>query len=291
MLTLLAVWLGVWTHGARRQRQAVEAVTALGGKVAYAFEPNLDPRAKPLPIAKPAAPAWLRRALGDDYFSDVTAVFFINTDISDAEVETIAQLTQLRTLWICEPKVTDAALEKLAGLDQLMVLNLRSTQATSDGLAHLAGLAELRYLNLGETLVEDDGLHHLIGLKKLEVLECVRDPANATLAFAMEEPTEIECTNTPLYIMLDILQARHGIPPFEFELGQADLTPEVPINMKDSGLTLRDLLAQLLDPHGLGWRIEGQRLLITPAADAGRRSGLDGLRKSLPALKEVKVDW
>ena len=61
-MTALAVWLGVVVNRATEQREAVEAIEALGGYVIYDWQaPSSD-------AEQLAGPAWLRRAVGDDFF-------------------------------------------------------------------------------------------------------------------------------------------------------------------------------------------------------------------------------
>jgi hypothetical protein len=57
-VTLLAVWLGLWTDRARRQRVAVQRVRELGGDIRYDYENQKG--------GQPPGPEWLRRLLGDE---------------------------------------------------------------------------------------------------------------------------------------------------------------------------------------------------------------------------------
>jgi hypothetical protein len=78
-LTALAVWLGIVVNRARQQREAVEAIEALGGAVFFDWEyPN-----------KPIRGAWLRRIVGNQFSQEVEAVFFR----SDLPVTTILNST------------------------------------------------------------------------------------------------------------------------------------------------------------------------------------------------------
>ncbi len=64
--TLLALWLGVQTDRAIKQRRAVEVVERLGGSVNYRHqrkgENGYDRKAEHW------SPTWLRRFVGDDFF-------------------------------------------------------------------------------------------------------------------------------------------------------------------------------------------------------------------------------
>jgi hypothetical protein len=69
-----------------------------------------------------------------------------------------------------EAKITDAGLEHLQGLTELRTLDLTHTAITNAGLAHLKELAKLKHLNLSLTAVDDAGLEHLAGLTDLQEL-------------------------------------------------------------------------------------------------------------------------
>ena len=100
LLTVFAVWLGVVVHRAREQREAVEAIEALGGTVAYDWQQeSTSPFYSPV-ASQPLGPAWLRRIVGDDFFQNASQVNF-GSPISPIEIElskAIPCLKQLRTL-------------------------------------------------------------------------------------------------------------------------------------------------------------------------------------------------
>jgi hypothetical protein len=67
-------------------------------------------------------------------------------------------------------QITDAGLEHVEGLRQLRYLMISGKGVTDAGMRHLKGLSQLRYLELDETLVGDHGLEDLRGLKQLGTL-------------------------------------------------------------------------------------------------------------------------
>jgi hypothetical protein len=71
-------------------------------------------------------------------------------------------------------KVTNAWLEELKGLPNLRALSLSHTKVTNAGLKHLKGLAKLQYLDLSSTKVTSSGLEHLKGLENLRYLDVRR---------------------------------------------------------------------------------------------------------------------
>ncbi len=67
-------------------------------------------------------------------------------------------------------KLTDAALEHLEGLTNLRSLDLTNSKVTDVGLKHLIGLTNLQSLELWDTQVTDAGMEHLEGLTNLSKL-------------------------------------------------------------------------------------------------------------------------
>jgi len=120
VLTALAVWLGVIVNRARDQREAAEAIGALGGSVSYDYQlsPNLQLQFNPdgtftLNESK-AGPAWLQRLIGDDYFQNVERVCVPERKV----LESIPHLKMLRHL---------KNLDVTEGLSSEMEHRLRST--------------------------------------------------------------------------------------------------------------------------------------------------------------------
>ncbi len=92
-------------------------------------------------------------------------IVFVNlsgTQVTDAGLEHLKGLTNLRRLYLSGTKVTDAGLEHLKGLTNLEHLSLSSTKVTDAGLEHLKGLTKLRALALKGTQVTN------VGVKKLQ---------------------------------------------------------------------------------------------------------------------------
>jgi hypothetical protein len=64
------------------------------------------------------------------------------------DLKDLAELTNLRALYLFYLPVTDADLKHVAALKNLQVLDLSSTRVTDAGIRELAGLKDLRWLNL-----------------------------------------------------------------------------------------------------------------------------------------------
>jgi WD40 repeat protein len=110
----------------------------------------------------------------------VIRVIFQGTAVTDAGLEHLEVLTQLRSLNLAYTKVTDTGLQYLKGMTQLQQLYLGNTGAKDAGLEHLKGMAQLRFLDLSNTLAPhsatapqaamDAGLKQLKGLTQLQLL-------------------------------------------------------------------------------------------------------------------------
>ena len=102
LLTALAVWLGVVINRAREQREAVKAIEALGGEVAYDWAWDVKtPKG-------PTGPAWLRRLIGDDFFQTVERVSFYNASDCVAAIPDLRRLRELESVSV-EPPTSKAA--------------------------------------------------------------------------------------------------------------------------------------------------------------------------------------
>jgi hypothetical protein len=156
LLTLLVAigmsYIAVTVQDQRRQHEAVKAIRKIGGWA------NSEP-------------TWLGRLLRDDSLVNVAEARLSGTAVTDAELESLRGLSQLRRLDLSGTDVTDAGLVYLETLSQLRWLALRNTRVTDAGLMHLQGLHRLQSLQLGGTRVTDAGLAHLEKLGQLRTLE------------------------------------------------------------------------------------------------------------------------
>ena len=204
LLTLLVAiacsWLAVKMEQARNQREVVEAIVEGHGWVSYDYK--FTASGELLPEAAPPKQTWLRKLLGDDFFTRV-ACAYVRTDAGLVRPDA---LSHLRILILDGTQVTDAGLACLKGLTQLQELDVyqfavseegfarlpafaTQTQVTLDlpqfqspprppdfkitdaGLAHIKGLTRLQRLWLVNAPVTDAGLAHLKGLAQLRELE------------------------------------------------------------------------------------------------------------------------
>jgi len=113
-----------------------------------------------------------------DKSGKVISVKFGGTNVTDAGLVYLKQLTSLRELNLNATKVTDAGLVHLKRLSGLKSLALNYTKVTDAGLAHLTGLTSLRELSLNVTKITDAGFVHLKGLTNLRTLNLSGDRIN-----------------------------------------------------------------------------------------------------------------
>jgi Leucine-rich repeat (LRR) protein len=157
-----ASWLGRKIERKREEQVAVTAIAESGSIVRYdgsKFEPT--------------GPKWLRRLLGNGFFSEVSGIEFHKA--TDAQLEYLDALPQLQYLTLTGNDITDAGLIHLKGLTQLRSLFLEKTKITDAGLAELQDLPHLEALYLWKTKVTDAGLERLkelTGLMDLQLDSC-----------------------------------------------------------------------------------------------------------------------
>lgn len=183
IVTIAAIWLAWATSKAQKQKAAIEALAQFDSTVFYEhsydtdenliFHPD-DPRTP--------GPAWLRRIVGDDFFTTVNYVSLAagstkeRPPITDEKLadlrghlESLPGLKSLNLMFTDE--VTDAGVAELVELTSLEELNIMSPLVTSEGLVHLASLRRLRRLSLSSAYgIADDGLEQLQQFPKLEEL-------------------------------------------------------------------------------------------------------------------------
>jgi hypothetical protein len=104
-------WLAVKLKQAKQQREAVEQIVKLGGEVEYDWQ--FDEKWTFATNAKMPTPQWLRSQLGDDLFQSVIVVEVYGTEVTDAVLEHLKGLSQLRWLFLDGTQVTDAGVKKL----------------------------------------------------------------------------------------------------------------------------------------------------------------------------------
>lgn len=155
-------WFVVKRQGVARQRSAVDAILKAGGSVKYDYQSVQG--------AEPPGPLWLRKLVGNDFFTSVVSVNLSESQITDAQLECLESLPTLQELDLYGTKTSDVGLGHVGGLVHLERLGVDGTQITDSGLEQLSGLPQLGNLDLSGTKVTDAGLKYLKILPNLEVL-------------------------------------------------------------------------------------------------------------------------
>jgi hypothetical protein len=150
---------------ARRQADAVKTMQRLGATIYYDFHHYYDPDSTINRWRKPTDWMWARIVLGNDFFSNVYLVEFIEyrdthlringrftsfmgpiptpTELSrnaDKYVHLLESLPNLSRLDLNHSEVSDAAIPALAKLDSLKALWVDDTNITAQGAARLGKL-------------------------------------------------------------------------------------------------------------------------------------------------------
>ena len=90
------------------------------------------------------------------------------TQVSDAGLLHLRNLTNLEWLMLIEARVSDAGLENIKSLTNLKMLYLDRTSVTNAGMSSLAGMANMEILTLNGTSITDAGLQQLKDLRRLK---------------------------------------------------------------------------------------------------------------------------
>jgi hypothetical protein len=200
--TVVAIWFGWKMNEAREQKEAVEWIREMGGRVGYEYQREQSYLDDPVP----PGPNWLRDLLGIDFMDDVDSVWLGGSELNDltplaglksveslnlrntqvtdltilssfdklkwlslsntevSDLTPLIELKNLDTLYLDNTEINDLA--ALSGLENLESLELRNTSV--DDVTPLAGLAKLRALDVSNTPVDD--LNPLAGLMSLQLL-------------------------------------------------------------------------------------------------------------------------
>ena len=155
-LFLASLVLGIWTSRSLNQKRAIIALKKLGGDVMYD-----DYESRRLDSA-------IARWLGPDFAYGPYSIDLGETDISDADLQHVAQLPSIVDLQLHETNVTGTGFDNLLPLKKLESLTLGGTKITNESLRHVGQMTSLTYLGVGHnTNIGDDGIRYLSALKNL----------------------------------------------------------------------------------------------------------------------------
>src|SRR5947209_1562003 len=141
-------WLENKIGRKRREREAVEAILKLGGRVTYDYQTEKQ--------AGPRGPGWLRGVIGENFFCEVDVVLLrANSKIGDGDLALVKEFPHLHSLSLRGTGVGDAGIVNLKSLSELQFLALGETNVTDAGLEAVACLRQLQSLSLSLTNVSD----------------------------------------------------------------------------------------------------------------------------------------
>ena len=184
LIVVVAVPTGWAARTIRAQRAAVAAVRAGGGSVAFDWQferVGTAPNGRPIYRKEPAAPAWLRRWLGDELFEAVQTVRFPGRATPEAPAA-LVQCDRLERFDLGDSTGAGDGLRPLRGLRRLESVSISGFAITDPLLADLAAIRSLRELNIGQVVVRpapgskpgspaaDEGFARLAALPRLEKL-------------------------------------------------------------------------------------------------------------------------
>jgi hypothetical protein len=99
---------------------------------------------------------------------EVLDIFGRDNLITQAGIDPLLRLRNLRTLHLCRMAVDDADLEHLHRLENLEVVNLSRTPVTNAALDHLLQLPKLRVLILDSTKITGEGAQRIMKHPQIE---------------------------------------------------------------------------------------------------------------------------
>jgi hypothetical protein len=114
-----SAWLANKMEQKRKERDAVTAIVKSGGHVYYDSDIQGKDWYARMRVAGPRGPEWLRKLLGENFFSDVELVSLIRVKDAEEALINVRGLTEVERLTICQINFTDADLAKLIELPQL----------------------------------------------------------------------------------------------------------------------------------------------------------------------------
>ena len=308
--TGVCIWLAYVFNQVRGERQAVQAVVAAGGTVAfdYHFERNSKE-------AQPPGPEWLRRLIGDELFRTPRHVEIRGDGITDAFLDRhlagltgtqvllvdsphvgdipLAEVSELDSVYILVlrcPRITDAGLEDVAAMRQLTALELDCSKVTDAGIQQLSSLTELKRLRLISTRVTAEGIRSLAPLTELGGVTCFRDPLNERLAAQLTSRMNVELIDVPLVDGLELMSQMYQVP-IDWKDVLA-IRRSQRINLERKARSLRESLDEVLGPAELDYYLESQTIHVAPREEAAlHRAGEKAFRETFPNLEWLQVDW
>ena len=309
--TVFCITLAVVFNRVRRQRDAVAAFEAAGGTISYR-QPYRTSRAASDPLP---GPPWLLAVVSEDFFREPKSVWLCNTSagdkllaehlggvwraehlsivspqVTDASMDEVAKLTELRTLYLTCPQITDVGLRKLTRLKKLTTLAIGSPQMTDEALTDLASLPQASTLRLDCPLLTPEGVRLLKGMGAITSVGSLRDSRNG--------PTVEVLSHSCLNVLVDVstseaiqlIADQYGLIIKIDSISQSSL--DQPFTFEKSGHTVSQVLDELLAAIEADYFLESGTIKIVPKKNGQPyRAGYRAFGETFPNCKRILVDW
>jgi hypothetical protein len=175
-LTIAGVVVGTLANRVERQRRAVGAILKAGGRITYDHSTAIGTR---IHSEGNSSPHWLRKQLGEDWFSSVHGVTLYGDGCNDATLAHVKSLPNVRFIalwaWAAPPHeddpmggkvntnqplsgITDQGLLVLKSLRKLEHVSFLGNQMTDAGLKHLHHHPTLKSVQVGYSNCTQQGI-------------------------------------------------------------------------------------------------------------------------------------
>ena len=163
--------------GVEQREKLVADLKALGAEVAFDHNVSTDRMFNNTTPPPPRGPAILRWAFGENAFSDVEWVCFLDpakSKMCDEQLHLLKDLPRLTTVSLSGPGITDRGIKVLSELPAVVDVALVDTTVSADGLSWLAKSGRITGLSLVGENVTDDLLYRLPRFSNLKDLQLGR---------------------------------------------------------------------------------------------------------------------
>ena len=153
LVLAVAMALGWFAWDLRDRRETKEMILRHSGLFFYEDEPQTVTQYE----RTNWAPSWLRKAIGEESFHDVTWARIEGEQFGDAELERLKRFDRIETLGIVQTSITDDGLRHLRGREALKSLWLGGNWIGDLGIDNLGleTLPNLEVLEISQTLVSE----------------------------------------------------------------------------------------------------------------------------------------
>jgi hypothetical protein len=171
VLLVLGMAGGYWSMGrqkARKQHEAIQRLSELGGRVYLEYEWN---GVEPVEGGEPPEARWVRRLLGDAMFDRAVAVDLRDVRDPEAAVAQLKWLPYIQHLDGRNHQWSTAQVARIGRLRSLVSLDLSGTGLSDEGVRQLRNLGQLQTLRLAENPITNACVPDLVPLKRLRLLD------------------------------------------------------------------------------------------------------------------------